>query len=166
MSQRRTLIEPEQSCLNSTSSPSSQWSKQLASRSLAHDLPRHQVRLLCTLSVSLVTDCLSPVRFRSEEVPEQHRMTVLTLYRIWMFLILVLIVNLVAAILLLISGGTLFLVPLSIRDRSVNNFAESTASNGGSDLGAAIMYVPVIGTLSFLLWCTYLTLFSRCETFD
>ncbi|GAA5830997.1 hypothetical protein JCM5353_005589 [Sporobolomyces roseus] len=66
----------------------------------------------------------------NEEVPEQHRMTVLTLYRIWMFLILVLIVNLVAAILLLISG----------------------ASNGGSDLGAAIMYVPVIGTLSFLLW--------------
>lgn len=45
------------------------------------------------------------------------------MYRIWMSLILVLILNLVAAILLLISG----------------------ASNGGADLGAAIMYVPVIG---------------------
>ncbi|GAA5978021.1 hypothetical protein JCM21900_005574 [Sporobolomyces salmonicolor] len=55
-----------------------------------------------------------------QEIPEQHRATVLTLYRVWMFLILTLIVNLVAAILLLVSG----------------------ASNGGADLGAAIMYVP------------------------
>ena len=39
------------------------------------------------------------------EIPEQHRSTVLTLYRVWMFLIIVLIVNLVSAILLLISGG-------------------------------------------------------------
>ncbi|GAA5957581.1 hypothetical protein JCM3765_001444 [Sporobolomyces pararoseus] len=66
----------------------------------------------------------------NEEVPEQHRATVLTLFRIWLFLIVTLVVNLVAAILLLISG----------------------ASNGGADLGAAIMYVPVIGILSFLLW--------------
>ncbi|GAA5917334.1 hypothetical protein JCM5296_001294 [Sporobolomyces johnsonii] len=65
-----------------------------------------------------------------QEIPEQHRATVLTLYRVWMFLILTLIVNLVAAILLLVSG----------------------ASNGGADLGAAIMYVPVIGVLSFLAW--------------
>lgn len=27
-----------------------------------------------------------------------------------------------------------------------------TASNGGSDLGAGIMYLPVIGSLSFILW--------------
>ncbi|CEQ39963.1 SPOSA6832_01548 [Sporobolomyces salmonicolor] len=39
-----------------------------------------------------------------QEIPEQHRATVLTLYRVWMFLILTLIVNLVAAILLLVSG--------------------------------------------------------------
>ncbi|BGP22780.1 hypothetical protein JCM10295v2_001671 [Rhodotorula toruloides] len=73
-----------------------------------------------------------PLLFHSieDEIPEQHQPTVLTLYRIWMFLILVLIVNLVGAILLLISG----------------------ASNGGADLGSGIMYVPVIGALSFLLW--------------
>ncbi|GAA6063289.1 hypothetical protein JCM10212_004671 [Sporobolomyces blumeae] len=65
-----------------------------------------------------------------EEIPEQHRATVLTLYRIWMFLIVTLLVNLVAAILLLVSGAT----------------------NGGADLGSAIMYVPVIGALSFVLW--------------
>lgn len=47
-----------------------------------------------------------------------------------MHLIVVLLVNLVGAILLLVSG----------------------ASNGGADLGAAIMYVPVIGCLSFLTW--------------
>ncbi|BGO89567.1 hypothetical protein NBRC10512v2_001523 [Rhodotorula toruloides] len=63
-----------------------------------------------------------PLLFHSieDEIPEQHQATVLTLYRIWMFLILVLIVNLVGAILLLISG----------------------ASNGGADLGSGIMYVP------------------------
>lgn len=57
------------------------------------------------------------------EIPEDSKSTVLTLYRIWMLLVIVLVVNMVAAILLLISG----------------------ANNGGSDLGAAIMYVPVIG---------------------
>ncbi|KAI5474695.1 secretory carrier-associated membrane protein [Pseudohyphozyma bogoriensis] len=63
------------------------------------------------------------------EIPEKSRSTVLTLYRLWMLLIIVLIINLVGSILLLISG----------------------ASNGGADLGAAIMYVPVIGVLNFLL---------------
>lgn len=57
------------------------------------------------------------------EIPDDHKATVLTLYRIWMLLVIVLVVNLVSAILLLISG----------------------ANNGGADLGAAIMYVPVIG---------------------
>lgn len=73
-----------------------------------------------------------PLLFHSieDEIPQAHQATMTTIYRIWMFLILTLIVNLVGAILLLVSG----------------------ASNGGSDLGAAIMYVPVIGALSFLLW--------------
>ncbi|KAK4698353.1 secretory carrier-associated membrane protein, partial [Phenoliferia sp. Uapishka_3] len=73
-----------------------------------------------------------PILFHDIEVdiPEAHRPTVLTLYRIWMLLIIVLIVNLVSAILLLISG----------------------ANNGGADLGAAIMYLPVIGVLSFFTW--------------
>jgi hypothetical protein len=60
------------------------------------------------------------------EIPEETRPTVRTLYRIWMFLVVVLLVNLVGAIFLLISG----------------------ANNGGADLGAAIMYVPVIGVSS------------------
>ncbi|SCV68979.1 BQ2448_1999 [Microbotryum intermedium] len=66
----------------------------------------------------------------NEEIPAEHQSTVLTLYRLWMFLVLTLAVNLVAAILLLVSG----------------------ANNGGADLGAGIMYLPVIGTLSFFLW--------------
>ncbi|ORY72605.1 scamp family-domain-containing protein [Leucosporidium creatinivorum] len=65
-----------------------------------------------------------------QEIPEQHKSTVLTLYRLWMFLIIVLLVNFVADVLLLVSG----------------------ASNGGADLGSGIMYVPVIGILSFLTW--------------
>ena len=53
-----------------------------------------------------------------------------TPFAVWMFLVVVLIWNFVAAVLLLVSG----------------------ASNGGADLGAAIMYIPVIGILSFLTW--------------
>lgn len=51
-----------------------------------------------------------------EEIPAEARKTVWTLYRIWQFLLLVLIVNLVGAILLLISG----------------------AADGGADLGASM----------------------------
>ncbi|GAA5848507.1 hypothetical protein JCM8547_004534 [Rhodosporidiobolus lusitaniae] len=65
----------------------------------------------------------------SQEIPEAHQATVLTLYRIWMFLGITLVVNLVGAILLLVSG----------------------ASNGGADLGAGIFYTPVILALNFLL---------------
>ncbi|KDE06972.1 hypothetical protein MVLG_02710 [Microbotryum lychnidis-dioicae p1A1 Lamole] len=66
----------------------------------------------------------------NEEIPAEHQSTVLTLYRLWIFLILTLTVNLVAAILLLVSQ----------------------ANNGGADLAAGIMYLPVIGALSFFLW--------------
>ncbi|KAK4053030.1 hypothetical protein OIV83_001764 [Microbotryomycetes sp. JL201] len=59
----------------------------------------------------------------SEQIPEKYQSTVLTLYRVWMFLVLTLAMNLVACVFLLISG----------------------ASNGGADLGAGIMYLPVIG---------------------
>lgn len=64
------------------------------------------------------------------QIPEKYQSTVLTLYRVWMFLVLTLAMNLVACVFLLISG----------------------ASNGGADLGAGIMYLPVIGVLSFVLW--------------
>jgi hypothetical protein len=75
-----------------------------------------------------------------------------------MFLILTLIINLVAAILLLISGGEFRLSqprPCFFVRINADPFSlpRDVASNGGADLGAAIMYVPVIGVLSFLLWC-------------
>ncbi|GAA6051827.1 hypothetical protein JCM3770_005485, partial [Rhodotorula araucariae] len=71
-----------------------------------------------------------PLLFHSiqDEIPEAHQATVLTLYRIWMFFVVVLAVNLVGGVLLTISGS----------------------SNG--DLGAGIMYLPVLSVLSFLLW--------------
>ncbi|TNY23620.1 scamp family-domain-containing protein [Rhodotorula diobovata] len=71
-----------------------------------------------------------PLLFHSidEEIPAQHQAMVLTLYRIWMFFVLVLTVNLVGGVLLTASGS----------------------SNG--DLGAGIVYLPVMTVLSFLLW--------------
>lgn len=106
-----------------------QWQEQLASRYLPTFLTLVLLPPLLIISPSAGP---FPLLFHdiSQEIPEGHQSTVLTLYRIWMFLVLTLAINLVGAILLLISG----------------------ASNGGSDLGAAIMYVPVIGALSFLLW--------------
>ena len=64
------------------------------------------------------------------EIPEGSKSTVLTMYRIWMHLVIVLLLNMVTGVLLLISG----------------------ANNGGSDLIASVVYVPVIGILSFLTW--------------
>lgn len=43
---------------------------------------------------------------RRDEIPQAHQATVLTLYRIWLFLALVLVINLVGAILLLVSGAS------------------------------------------------------------
>lgn len=40
-----------------------------------------------------------------QEIPEASRSTVLTLYRVWMFLVVTLIFNFIAGILLLTSGG-------------------------------------------------------------
>lgn len=56
------------------------------------------------------------------EIPDEHKATVLTMYRIWMSLVIILLVNLVSGVFLLISG----------------------APNGGADLIASIFYVPVI----------------------
>jgi len=64
------------------------------------------------------------------EIPEESKPTVLLLYRVWLFLILTLIVNLVGTILLLTSGQ----------------------NDGGKDLGSGITYLPIIGITSFLLW--------------
>lgn len=64
------------------------------------------------------------------EIPAESKPVVLTLYRLWLLLIATLIANLVAGILMLVSGRP----------------------DGGKDMGAAIMYLPVITVLSFLLW--------------
>ena len=65
------------------------------------------------------------------EIPTgPSKMVVLTLYRIWLLLLIVLVLNLVGCILLLVSGQ----------------------DDGAKDLGAGIMYCPVIAITSFLLW--------------
>jgi len=63
------------------------------------------------------------------EIPSESRSIVLTLYRIWLVLVLTLILNLVACILLLVSG----------------------AEDGGKDLGGALVDILVI-PLAFMLW--------------
>lgn len=71
--------------------------------------PDHSLSYSTTLKVCLFCwfphEASANISLPQGEIPEAHRSTVLTLYRIWMFLILVLCVNLVGAILLLISGG-------------------------------------------------------------
>lgn len=63
------------------------------------------------------------------EIPSESRSIVLTLYRIWLLLLLVILLNLVACILLLVSG----------------------AKDGGKDLGGALVDLLIIPA-SFLLW--------------
>ncbi|KZS99202.1 scamp-domain-containing protein [Sistotremastrum niveocremeum HHB9708] len=65
-----------------------------------------------------------------EEIPESSRALVTRLYQLWLVLLGTLIINLIACIFFLIAGST----------------------DGGRDLGASIMYLPVIGIASFLLW--------------
>ncbi|POW22857.1 hypothetical protein PSHT_00847 [Puccinia striiformis] len=65
-----------------------------------------------------------------EEIPFEKRSDVTTIYRGWLFLVIVLGWNMITSILLLTSG----------------------ASNGGADLGSGIFYLPVITIFSFLLW--------------
>jgi len=73
-----------------------------------------------------------PIIFHSidDEIPAESRAVVVTLYRIWLLLLITLLANMVGTIFLLISGQ----------------------EDGAKDLGAGIMYVPIIGVLSFLLW--------------
>jgi len=79
-----------------------------------------------------------PIIFHSieDEIPAESRIVVLTLFRLWLWLVATLVVNLVACILLLVSGQP----------------------DGGKDLGAGIMYVPVITVTSFFLWSVALPL--------
>ncbi|KAI9637689.1 scamp family-domain-containing protein [Dioszegia hungarica] len=63
-------------------------------------------------------------------LPSEHKTVGKFLYTQWLALAVTLILNLVGCILLLISG----------------------AAEGGADMGASVMYVPVIGVLSFVTW--------------
>lgn len=64
-----------------------------------------------------------------QEIPQESRTIVNTLYRLWLLLLLTLTLNLVACILLLVSGS----------------------DDGAKDLGGSIVDLLVI-PLSFLLW--------------
>lgn len=64
------------------------------------------------------------------DLPEQHRTVGKLLYFQWLALAATLIVNLVGCVLLLVGG----------------------AAEGGADMGASVMYVPVIGAASFFAW--------------
>jgi len=66
----------------------------------------------------------------SEEIPEASRPLITRLYLLWLILAGTLIVNMVACIFVLTSGGP----------------------DGVKDLIVSIIIVPVIGLLSFLLW--------------
>ncbi|KDQ11744.1 hypothetical protein BOTBODRAFT_35175 [Botryobasidium botryosum FD-172 SS1] len=65
-----------------------------------------------------------------EEIPQEHRPLITRIFQLWFLILATLIINMVACIFVLTSGTT----------------------DGGKDLGASIMLVPVIGLLSFLLW--------------
>ncbi|KAG9125575.1 hypothetical protein FRC07_007038 [Ceratobasidium sp. 392] len=73
-----------------------------------------------------------PLIFHSinDEIPQEHRSLITRLFQLWLVLGGTLIINMVACIFILTSGG----------------------SDGGKDLAASISYIPVIGILSFLLW--------------
>jgi hypothetical protein len=67
-----------------------------------------------------------------EEIPATSRQIVSTLYRLWLLLVLTITLNLVACILLLVTG----------------------AEDGGKDLGGSIVDLFII-PLAFLLWYRY-----------
>ncbi|KXN86883.1 Secretory carrier-associated membrane protein 2, partial [Leucoagaricus sp. SymC.cos] len=65
-----------------------------------------------------------------DEIPEVSRPLITRLYQLWLVLLGTLIINMVACLFVFFSDK----------------------KDGGSDLGASIGYIPVIGILSFLLW--------------
>ncbi|KAH7340883.1 scamp-domain-containing protein [Rhizoctonia solani] len=73
-----------------------------------------------------------PLIFHSinDEIPEHSRPLITRIFQLWLVLCLTLVINMVACIFILTSGG----------------------SDGGKDLAASISYLPVISILSFLLW--------------
>lgn len=78
-----------------------------------------------------------------QEIPSESRIIVLTLYRLWLAFVLTAILNLVACILLLVSG----------------------AEDGAKDLGGSIVDVFIV-PLAFLLWyrCAATSYLDPAET--
>ncbi|KAF8580869.1 scamp-domain-containing protein, partial [Ramaria rubella] len=73
-----------------------------------------------------------PLIFHSiaDEIPEASRPLMTRIFQLWLLLLATLIINLVACIFILLAGS----------------------SDGGRDVGASAMYLPVIGLVSFLTW--------------
>ncbi|PWN54198.1 scamp-domain-containing protein [Violaceomyces palustris] len=66
----------------------------------------------------------------ASEIPADAQPIMLNLYRLWLLLVATLAINLVACVLLLVQGS----------------------NDGGKDMISGIVYLPVIGVASFLLW--------------
>ncbi|EPQ25905.1 uncharacterized protein PFL1_06578 [Pseudozyma flocculosa PF-1] len=64
------------------------------------------------------------------EIPPDAQPIMSNMYKLWLLLVLTLIINMVACILLLVSGS----------------------NDGGKDMISGIVYLPVITVASFLLW--------------
>jgi len=73
-----------------------------------------------------------PLIFHSiqNEIPEASRGLITRLYQLWLALGVTLVINFISCIFVLLSG----------------------TSDGGRDVGASAMYMPVIFILAFLLW--------------
>jgi len=73
-----------------------------------------------------------PLIFHSiqDEIPQDSRSLITRIFQLWLVLCGTLVINMIACIFILTSGG----------------------SDGGKDLAASISYLPVISILSFLLW--------------
>ncbi|KAJ3550719.1 hypothetical protein NM688_g5011 [Phlebia brevispora] len=72
----------------------------------------------------------APMLIAAQEIPQASQPLITRLYQLWLVLIGTLVLNMVACIIILASGG----------------------SGGGSDLGSSIGYLFVIPPLAFLLW--------------
>lgn len=97
---------PAHSWLTTSARP--QRSQQLASRPVPSAVPQHRVRCpqVQRDNWSSITDLAPASPLHRDEIPQAHQATMTTIYRIWIFLILTLVINLVGAILLLVSGAS------------------------------------------------------------
>jgi hypothetical protein len=86
-----------------------------------------------------------------DEIPEPSRPLITRLFQLWLVLAATLIINLVACIVLVVSGqGD------GVRDLSgAITYVEVAARSKSAGLTSRFRYFPIIGLLSFLLWYRY-----------